>query len=299
MKPKNATFLFFILQIIFLFFEFSNELRANSQTEETFPPIQLANIYHSGIDLENYLISEKLDGVRVYFDGQNLISKRGNIYNAPKWFTQNFPKEVFEGELWIGKGKFAEASGIVRRKIPDEEWKRIRLMIFDLPNHQGTFFERYESMKNLVIKSPSKYLQLVDQFKVKDEKELMDLLDDVVKNGGEGLMLHDRNSFYEAKRNDAIMKLKKFEDAEAKILKYFDGKGKYQGMMGSILVKNEEGRIFKIGGGFSDHDRQNPPKIGSIITYKFYGKTKNGKPRFASFLRVREDYDFKEIFKEP
>ena len=61
-------------------------------------------------------------------------------------------------------------------------------------------------------------------------------------------------------------------------------------MLGAILVEYKDGVRFKIGSGFTIQQRQNPPAIGTIITYKFYGKTKNNKPRFASFLRVREGF---------
>ncbi|MFT6332344.1 MAG: DNA ligase-1 [Lentimonas sp.] len=269
-----------------LFLQFST---ANSSP----PPIALAKIYHSNINFNNYFVSEKLDGIRAYWDGKNLISKNGNIYNAPDWFTKNFPDQVFEGELWISKGKFEEVSGIVRRKIPHDGWKKVKLMIFDLPENKEIFSERLEIMKIMVQKSNSPYLKIIPQFKVKNHQELNKKLDEITKNGGEGLMLHRANSFYLAARSDDILKFKKFSDAEAKVLKYFPGKGKYQGMMGSILVENEEGIKFKIGGGFSDSERKNPPKIGAIVTYKFYGKTKNNKPKFASFLRIRDDYQFK------
>ena len=95
-----------------------------------------------------------------------------------------------------------------------------------------------------------------------------------------------------ATRNDDLLKLKTYLDAEARVLKIISGKKKFQGMMGAILVENEEGIKFKIGSGFSDSTRKNPPAIGSIITYKYYGKTKDNKPRFASFLMIRADYNF-------
>ncbi len=256
------------------------------------PQIQLANIYNSKIDIKNYFISEKLDGVRAYWDGKNLISREGNIYNAPLWFTKNFPTQHLDGELWIARGKFELTSAIVRKAIPSQDWQKISLMLFDMPKHGGTFAERYVTMKNLVEKSQAKYLKVIKQEKFIDQKTLMKQLQEVVKNGGEGLMLHRADSLYQAVRNDDLLKLKTYEDAEAIVISHIPGKGKYFGMMGAILVKNEEGIQFKIGGGFSDEQRKSPPKIGSVITYKFFGKTKNNKPRFASFLRVREGYDF-------
>ena len=253
------------------------------------PQIQLANLYHEGIDVKNYLVSEKLDGVRAYFDGEKLISREGNVYNAPQWFTKNFPHQHLEGELWIGRGKFEELSAIVRKAIPvDAEWKQVRLMLFDMPQHGGVFSQRYDAMKTLVANCDTQYLQIIEQSKISSHQDLMKRLNEVVKNGGEGLMLHRAESLYQAARNDDLLKLKTFEDAEAIVIAHIPGKGKYEGAMGAILVENSDKIRFKIGGGFSDEQRKFPPKIGSKITYKFFGKTKNNKPRFASFMRVRE-----------
>ena len=282
---------------IFLFFIAIAVATTCYASQSTQPEIQLANIYHRDIDVTNYLVSEKLDGLRAYWDGKNLISKEGNIYNAPEWFTKDFPSEHLEGELWIGRGKFEETSGIIRTQIPnDQDWQKVHLMLFDMPKHKGTFSERLEAMKilvaNLHSKNLAKNLLVIEQFKIANHQALIKKLNEVTKLGGEGLVLHRQDSLYKAIRNNDVLKLKTFEDAEAKVLSRIAGKGKYEGMMGALLVENEEKIRFKIGGGFSDELRKNPPKIGSIITYKYFGKTNENKPRFASFLRVREDYKF-------
>lgn len=198
-----------------------------------------------------------------------------------------------EGELWVARGRFEEASAITRREVADDNWSKIHFMLFDMPKHAGAFSERLAAMKNLVEKSGSKYLKVIDQIEILDEKTLMNRLHEVVKNGGEGFMLHRADALYKAEKNDDLLKLKTYEDAEGVVIAHIKGEGKYKEMLGAILVENEEGVRFKIGGGFSDKQRRAPPKIGSVITYKYFGKTKNGKPRFASFMRVRENYEFK------
>jgi DNA ligase-1 len=258
------------------------------------PKIQRANIYSDDVQVDEFLVSEKLDGVRGYFDGTKFISRQGNIINAPEWFIKDFPKEHLDGELWIGRGKFELVSKIIRSKKPkDEDWKKLRFMIFDLPKSPEIFLKRYQAMLNLVAQSNSKYLQAIEQFEVKDKKQLNNLLELTIKNGGEGLMLHRKNSFYKAERNDDLLKLKTFEDAEGVVIAHIAGKGKFANKMGALLVeiesedKNGQKIRFKIGSGFTDEQRKNPPKIGSKITYKFYGKTTNNIPRFASFWRER------------
>ena len=277
------------IYLIFLFFVYIFQPLL-SWAKDPKPKIQLANIYHKNIDIKNYLVSEKLDGVRAYWDGKNLISREGNVFNAPQWFVKDFPIEHLEGELWIARGKFEELSGIVRKQNPDESsWRKVRLMLFDMPQHHGIFVERLAAMKELVAKVQSPYLQIIEQSTFLSHEELKKHLEKLVKNGAEGLMLHRANSFYQAQRNDDLLKLKTYEDEEAVVIAHIAGNGKFSGMMGAMLVENRDKIRFKIGSGFSETQRKSPPKIGSVITYKFYGKTKNNRPRFPSFLRSREE----------
>ena len=254
------------------------------------PPIQLATKFHDDITIENYWVSEKLDGVRGYWDGEFLISKKGNRFATPKWFTLNFPKTKLDGELWIGRNKFELVSGIVRTKSGNEQdWKQVSFMIFDLPNSSANFTDRLKIMKQLVNKSASPHLKMIKQEKFTSHKALQLKLDQVINAGGEGLMLHHVNAFYQVKRSQDLMKLKRFDDAEAIVIGYSSGKGKHIGKMGALLVETKEGVQFKIGSGFSDAVRADPPKIGDRITFKYTGKTKSGVPRFASYLRIRNE----------
>ena len=161
-------------------------------------------------------------------------------------------------------------------------------MVFDLPQHKGNFTERITEMKQQINLSNSNNLAVIKQNKLNNLHELHRALDLVVKNKGEGLMLHHQHAYYHVGRSKQLMKLKQYQDAEATVLNHIPGKGKYQQQLGSLLVKTTEGITFKIGSGFSDQQRQEPPPIGSIITYKYIGKTQRGVPRFASFLRIRQ-----------
>ncbi|TEW54911.1 DNA ligase [Psychromonas sp. RZ22] len=255
------------------------------------PPIQLATQFRDEINIEQYYVSEKLDGVRAYWDGHKLISRQGNIFTAPAWFTRSFPKEPLDGELWIARQEFEKVSGIVRtQNNHNEQWQQVTYMIFDLPNNKEPFSRRITRMQHLVEQANSPYLQIIKQQKIKDNQTLQILLNQTVMDGGEGLMLHHQGALYQTKRNRDLMKLKKFEDAEAIIIAHIPGKGKYQGLLGAILVETKEGIRFKIGSGFSDQERKSPPAIGSVITYRFTGKTRNNIPRFASYMRVRVIY---------
>lgn len=252
------------------------------------PGLQLANVYHDNIKLDNYWVSEKYDGVRAFWNGQQLVSRQGNTIKAPAWFTEPLPHEQLDGELWIARGMFDRVSGIVRRQSPDEnDWQAVKYMVFDLPASPLVFDDRLQRLKVIVGKIDKPHVRLVKQYRVKSEKLLKQKLDEVVAGGGEGLMLHLGSSTYKAFRSDDLLKVKQHSDAEAVVIKHFAGKGKYQGMMGSILVETMEGKRFRIGSGFSDAERQNPPAPGTVITFKYFGLTGKGTPRFASFLRVR------------
>lgn len=252
------------------------------------PDLLLASVYKKRSDISRYWVSEKLDGVRAFWNGQQFVSRQGNVYQAPAWFTAGFPEQPLDGELWIARGHFEQLLSTVTKDNPiDEEWQQVSYQVFELPNGKGLFSERIDQMRALVEHSKSPYLKLVQQRRASSHESLMRMLDEVVAANAEGLMLHRENAYYQTGRSQALLKVKRYQDAEARVIKYIRGKGKYTGMMGALLLETPEGVRFKVGSGFSDLERQNPPKIGDVVTYKYFGKTKRGKPRFASFLRLR------------
>lgn len=278
-RPLNRPL--FLLLLVSTFF---TPLFAN----ENAPQFLLAQQYKSGVDVTQYLISEKYDGVRAMWDGQALYTRQGNVIEAPAWFTQSLPKTPLDGELWLSRGQFDALSGAVRKDVPiDEEWKNISYMVFELPDAPGTFETRAKRIVEIVKKANLPHLKAVTQFRVSDEASLNLRLKQVVKNGGEGLMLHRADAEYITGRNTALIKLKPQYDAEATVVAHTAGRGKYKGKLGALVVETPDGIRFKLGTGFSDAQRENPPKIGSLVTYTYKDKTKNGKPKFASFLRVR------------
>ena len=254
------------------------------------PSLLLANVYREGIALDRYWVSEKLDGVRAYWDGETLMSRKGNRFIAPAWFTEGFPHVPLDGELWMGRGAFERLSGTVRRQTPDDaQWRGLRFMVFDLPSSLATFDRRLQRLREMFETIESPHIALVEQFRVAGHDALMDMLNQVVAGGGEGLMLHKGSSLYTAGRTDDLLKLKSYEDAEAVVVGHLPGKGKLTGMLGALLVEMPDGRRFRLGAGFSAEERREPPPLGATVTYKHYGKTRNGVPRYASFARIRDE----------
>ena len=254
------------------------------------PALMLANVYRPGVPLHDYWLSEKYDGLRGFWDGQQLLTRGGEVIAAPGWFTAGWPAEPMDGELWIGRGKFEAALATVRRQTPiDDAWRRVRFMVFDLPAHPGRFTDRIQACQALVRQLHRPWVQAVPQERVASHTELMARLDRVVKAGGEGLILHRGDSFYRAERNDDLLKVKTHEDAEARVLQHLPGQGRHAGRMGALLVETQEGVRFRLGTGFTDAQRERPPAVGEWVTFRFRGVNESGVPRFASFLRVRAD----------
>lgn len=259
-------------------------------TNAAVPSLMLANVYRANIPLADYWVSEKYDGVRGYWDGAQLWTRGGERINAPTWFTAGWPTVPMDGELWAGRGQFAAAVSTVRQQTPtDAAWKKMRFMVFDLPAHGGSFDERIPAIHNLLTTLAVPWVVPVAQSRVDSHAALQTRMRQIVKAGGEGLMLHRGASLYKGVRNDDLLKVKPHEDAEARVVAHVPGQGKYQGMLGALLVETDTGQRFKLGTGFTDAQRRDPPEVGTWVTYRFRDVNPSGLPRFASFLRIREE----------
>lgn len=260
-------------------------------TEFAAPPLMLASAYHGKIAFADYWVSEKFDGVRGYWDGEKLLTRGGERIPAPAWFTADWPKVPLDGELWVARGQFLRAVSTIRQKSAgDDAWRALNFMVFDLPAHGRDFSARNAALRPLIAAIGQPWVRHVEQFKVVNQAALLAELKRVVKQGGEGLALHRAGSHYQAARNEDLQKYKLYDDAEARVVAYRPGKGKYAGLLGALEVETPEGLRMRLGSGLSDELRRNPPALGTWISYRYNGSNeKTGIPRFARFMRVRED----------
>ncbi len=253
-------------------------------------PLQLARSAPADIDPTGFLVSEKLDGVRAWWDGSRLRFRSGLPVIAPQWFTAKLPAGVaLDGELWMGRGRFEELSGAVRRYAAlDTEWRQIRYALFDLPGAEGRFGQRAARLVSIAREARFEPLQAVQQRELAGRSALTKYFDEVTQGGGEGLMLHRADAPWRAGRSDALLKLKPVDDAEAVVVAHVPGRGKHEGRLGALQVRTAAGVEFLLGTGLTDAQREKPPAVGSVVTFSYRGSTSSGVPRFASFLRVRE-----------
>ncbi len=266
-------------------------MQAATAAIEPSAPIELllANRATATIDPSRYLVSEKYDGVRAFWDGRTLRFRSGREIAAPQWFLQRLPETPLDGELWLGRGRFDALSGIVRSASADEAaWQQVRYVVFELPGFAGTFVERAARIEHIVATAGWPQLRAATQRLVTDRAALDRLFRQTIAAGGEGLMLHLATAPYKTGRSDDLIKLKPQLDDEAVVVSHRPGKGKYAGMLGAVQLRANDGRRFWVGSGFSDAQRRDPPAVGSVVTYRYRELTSGGLPRFASFARVRE-----------
>ncbi|PUU74235.1 hypothetical protein B9Z19DRAFT_470385 [Tuber borchii] len=272
---------------------------AKKAKDATFKPL-LAEKWdlEKGRDPTGWHMSEKLDGVRAYWDGETFRSREGNPFYAPAWFTKRMPKDItLDGELFTTRGGFQECVSIVRAHNKPDAWKfSVTYQIFDIPSMgDKPFEERIAYLKDLFGRLRIRWVHVLEHTICKGRPHLFDTLDKVTANKGEGLMLREPGSLYANSRSKTLLKVKRFFDADAIVRGHERGTGKYSNCTGALRVEmlddNGEptGTFFKIGTGLTDKQRQNPPKIGTIVIYRFQELSRDGNPRFPAFVGERAD----------
>ena len=298
---------------------------------------------------EGWWMSEKFDGYRALFryedDGSGPVgkfySRAGKPFNAPSWFLQSMPPpnllkdKILDGELWAGRENF-QLMGVVRKKKPvPEEWLSIQYHVYDITNLEGTFTTRLKdlirivnftskawhiNLKNGELCLPTKSeikppLIFAKQLKITGEKMMKSFYEEIIQNGGEGIMMKHPLSNYENGRSNYMLKYKPAFDREAIIIDYKlgDPNSKYKGLLGSFICKplinhdtymsvdNDENHIFTLSG-MDDKVRKSfktSHPEGTIITFECSGFTDRGVPRFGRYQRIRDDVILKEHIDEP
>ena len=253
------------------------------------PELQKPSIYKEGDTVDGWWMSEKLDGIRAVWDGKRLFTRKGNPIHAPDWFLAALPPFAIDGELWSKRNDFSFIQSTVLDDVPDENWRRIAYHIFEVPGAEGDFGRRLAVLEDWLAAHPGRVVHVIPQIPCKSSDHLMRFLETIEKRGGEGVIVKDPTLPHHAGRSPHVLKVKRWADMEGRVLEILPGSGRNEGRMGSLLLETQDGIRFRLGTGFSDREREHPPEIGSLVTFRYHGVTKNGKPRFASFMRVRRD----------
>jgi DNA ligase-1 len=249
----------------------------------------LAESWDASADLSGWWMSEKLDGVRAYWDGKQFLSRLGNRYHAPDWFVAGLPDQPLDGELWIARKAFQRTVAVVRRQDQSKHWQEVQFLVFDAPALPAPFEQRLAFLADTFRRQPHAHALPHPHERCRDLGHLRDELARIEALGGEGLMLRQPGSHYEAGRSSTLLKVKTFRDAEATVIGHQPGAGKHKGRLGALLVCLADGTEFAVGTGFSDRERESPPAIGSTVTFRYQELTDAGVPRFPSFVGVRVD----------
>lgn len=208
-------------------------------------------------------MSEKYDGVQGCWTGQELVTRTGGKINAPAWWTDGLPEKALVGELWIGRGEFEAVKALVQSGR-SEGWERVCFMVFD----GATPDDRLGAYARLVVETPVTSPEQADVF-----------FEDVVAHGGEGIVVRDAQG--------CCYKRKPVQDDDGQVVGYTQGKGRYSGTIGGLVLKLRSGRELRLSSGLNRKIRQQPPAIGAIVQFAYSGLTSSGLPRFPRMLHER------------
>lgn len=243
-------------------------------------------------DPTGWWLSEKLDGVRAIWTGERFESRTGKVFHAPQAWTRALPSHArLDGELFLDRGKFQETVSIVRRKQPDARWMAIRYIVFDAPDSPSAD-AGFEERNSMVMSLASYYpFEAMQHLQCRNRDHLDDFYKAITAVGGEGVMLRKPGSMYIPKRSGTLLKMKGVLDGIARVIGHQPGKGKHTGRLGALRCEDVESSVeFRVGTGFSDSERENPPGVGDLIRYVYQELTRDGVPRFPRYLCL-DDHD--------
>jgi len=249
-----------------------------------------------GQDPIGMMASEKLDGVRAYWNGEGFYSRNGNRFAAPLWLTDLLLDEELDGELYMGPGKLYETISIVKTEEPTPAWRKLRYMVFDAPEAGGPFRERLERARQLVREACFRWkmpgpcpVQLVQHVPIRSAQDLDQFHREVTSRGVEGTMLRDPESLYERRRSGTLLKLKDFQDGLAEVVGYKEGA---TAKVGSYRMRDlENDALFAVDARHAPQGRRGGVlPVGTRVEYRFQERTPGGVPRHPILIGVR-DYE--------
>lgn len=294
---------------------------SNKDTMITNLSPMLAKKYPESHHEQYYYIQEKLDGNRciAYFDHDEQKWKFQSRSGKPlkvdfdmSWVPDDIEKPIFDGEIMTlghaGSRDFNRTSGAINGKYTNKS--DLHYYIYDIVADKLTYRERKEKLDKFAeigTGEQCSILPVLDEVPVYLNPEynwkLDEWLDKITAKGGEGIMLRDPDARYQHKRTDALLKYKKLQTMDLRIVGWNEGKGKYEGAIGSFICENDEKTIRVNVAGISDAIRWSDPDwwIGKIIevAYFDYSASKTGDKislRFPRMKKLRDDKNETSVY---
>lgn len=250
----------------------------------------LAHLYDPKRVIFPAYIQPKLDGVRAIWKHKEkrFVSRRNKLLVVPQHIISSVSSAPFDldGELLIKNLPLNKISGTVRlQDIFSERKNDLIYTVFD-SFEQTTYDYRY----NFIALN---YKNIIDNYMVYDVSDIEKYHNINLGQGYEGSIIRN-NTLYELKRSFNLLKLKPRQRIECKIIGMLEGTGKYEGMLGALIVQTSQGKIFNVGTGFTDEDRDciwlrevNNYK-NKLIIVEFRDYSEYGTPIEASFKGFKQ-----------
>jgi ATP-dependent DNA ligase len=214
-------------------------------------------------------------------------------------FFETYPDAVLDGELYNHdlRDNFEKIISCVRKTKPTEEHRAeskrlVQFHCYDVPSNPHRFDVRNEWIKLNVPIAVS--FKIVETHEIYAEKYMLDLHKIFLKKGYEGSIVRI-NGVYENKRSHNLRKIKDFQDSEATIIDWVEGKGKRKGTIGKFVGEDSDGVVFGIPvmdkfKYLQDNFDEMKTWVGREATFTYFERTKANSYRFPLFKAIR-DYE--------
>ena len=287
---------------------------SNKQNMITDYSPMLAKRYPDNVHEQTYFIQEKLDGNRCITrynydtDEWEFWSRSGKPLKVNFDMSWAGTDHIFDGEIMTlgkaGSRDFNRTSGAINSKFTDKS--ALHYFIYDIVDPSLRYIERKEILDNYDKQGTGEDCQILP---VLDEltiyvnpaynEGLDEWLDHIVDKGGEGLILRDPYATYQCgKRSDALLKYKKVQTMDLRIIGWKEGNGKYEGAIGSFECATDDGTIHANVSGMPDSMHYSNPEsfIGRIIEVAYFDISRSAANnynslRFPRLKRIRDDKD--------